>query len=449
MPRRHTKTLLLTRNFLWIAAAAASAWAQQAPDPLIADPRHTHLDLENQWVRVFEEHLGPHETMPMHQHPAPGAVIVFLTDRNNQLTYFDGTVKTFHNQAGDVIWSAPTVHKSENLTGAEFTAVQIEPRPVVNSQPFPKESMDAVTVDPAHYQVMAENEWIRAIRLTVGPHEKLKMHKHPATGAVVVYLTDQDMRQYHADGTSRESHYKAGTVRWVPPDAAHQDENLSDKPFRLVRIELKQAEAVVAEVVAEDTRIRILCSNGIRAAVEKLLPDYERGMGRSMKVQFAEGTGVDLAGTGIGIAVRAGLPKPDLTKREAIKQMLLRSKSIGCVKEGASTPAIVSMLNALGISEDVQRKTVFQPGAERSMASVAEGQIDVAFALISEILPAPGVQLAGPFPPEFQKRIIMTAGISSSTRNRDVASEIIQSLTSAAAAATIKATGLDPVVKEK
>ena len=180
--------------------------------------------------------------MPMHQHPPPGAVIVFLTDRDNQLTYFDGTVKTFHNPAGDVIWSAPTVHQSENLSGARFAAVQIEPRPAANPRPFPEESTDAVTVDPMHYQVVAENEWIRAIRLTVGAHEKLRMHKHPATGAVVVYLTDQNMRQYHADGTSRESHYKAGTVRWVEPDAAHQDENLGGKPFRLIRIELKQSQ---------------------------------------------------------------------------------------------------------------------------------------------------------------------------------------------------------------
>jgi len=219
-------------------------WAEgaQAPDPLVADPQHMHLELENQWVRVFQEHLGPHEKMPMHQHPAPGAVIVFLTDRNNQLTYFDGSVKTFQNHAGDVIWAEPTVHKAENLTGAQFAAFQIEPKPAVNSKPFLRETSDAVTVDPAHYHVVAENEWVRAIALTVGPHEKLKMHAHPATGAVVVYLTDQNMRQYHADGTARESHWKAGTVRWVPPDVAHQDENLGDKPFRLVRIELKQAQ---------------------------------------------------------------------------------------------------------------------------------------------------------------------------------------------------------------
>jgi quercetin dioxygenase-like cupin family protein len=244
MPRRYSKALLIFGGGLFFSSGLlrTGTAATQAPDPLIADPQHTHLELENKWVRVFQEHLGPHETMPMHQHPAPGAVIVFLTGRDNRLTYFDGSVKTFQNQPGNVIWAAPTVHRSENLTGAQFAAIQIEPKPAANAKAFPKESTDAVIVDPEHYQVVAENEWIRAIRLTVGPHEKLKMHKHPATGAVVVLLTDQNMRQYHADGTSRESHGKAGTVRWTEPDAAHQDENLSDQPFRLVRIELKQAQ---------------------------------------------------------------------------------------------------------------------------------------------------------------------------------------------------------------
>src|ERR1700733_4410895 len=89
MPRRHSKALLIwSCGFLGMCAAGA-----QAPDPLVADPQHIHLELENQWVRVFQEHMGPHESMPMHQHPAPGAVIIFLTARNNRLTYFDGTVK--------------------------------------------------------------------------------------------------------------------------------------------------------------------------------------------------------------------------------------------------------------------------------------------------------------------------------------------------------------------
>jgi molybdate transport system substrate-binding protein len=233
-------------------------------------------------------------------------------------------------------------------------------------------------------------------------------------------------------------------------------------------------------VAAQDTEIRILCSNGFRAAIEKLLPEYERTVGHRINTQFgasatfkhsieggerfdlailtpqiiddlikqgkiADGTAVDLASSGIGIAVRAGLPKPDVSTAQAMKQTLLQAKTIAYVKEGASSSAVVNMLNRLGISEEVQRKTAFQEGAERSMASVASGQSDIAFALISEIVPAPGVQLAGQLPPEFQTRITLSAGIASSTKNRGAANEIIKLLTSPAAAAAIKATGLEPI----
>jgi molybdate transport system substrate-binding protein len=230
----------------------------------------------------------------------------------------------------------------------------------------------------------------------------------------------------------------------------------------------------------QDNDIRILCSNGIKAAAEKLLPEYERTMGRRIKVQYgtsatfkrtieggepfdlailtpqliedlikdgkiAAGTKVDIATTGIGIAVRAGSPKPDVATLDAIKRLVLKARSIGYVKEGASAAAIVNLLDRLGINAELQNKVVFQPGAERSMASVASGQTDVGFALISEILSVPGVQLAGPFPPEFQRPIGMSAGIASSTKNREAAGKIIKSLTSSEASATIKATGLDPV----
>jgi molybdate transport system substrate-binding protein len=230
---------------------------------------------------------------------------------------------------------------------------------------------------------------------------------------------------------------------------------------------------------AEETEIRILCSNGMKAAVEKLLPEYERSMGRRMKVQFgtsanlqrsiengepfdlailtqqivgdliregriAPGSRVDIASSGIGIAFRAGSPKPDVTTPEAIKQTLLKAKSIAYVKEGATTPAIVDMFHTLGISQEVQNKVVFEPGAERNMASVAAGQAEVAFGLVSEIVPAPGVQLAGPVPPQFQKPITMSAGIARSTKNREAVNKLIQSLKSAEASSTIKATGLEP-----
>ena len=67
------------------------------------------------------------------------------------------------------------------------------------------------------------------------------LHKHPDTGAILVHLTDQNMRLTLSDGTTRDSRYAAKQVRWVGPGTAHQDENLSDTPLKFIRIELKLA----------------------------------------------------------------------------------------------------------------------------------------------------------------------------------------------------------------
>ncbi len=228
--------------FLAIIAAMPAARAQ-ALDPLVADPQHYQLEVENQWVRVIREHMGPNEKMPMHQHPGPGAVIVFLTDRHNRLTAPDGTSQELRNHAGDLMWSMPSTHRGENLTSAPFEAVQIEPRRPAGapSSPAPPDKLDATAVDPQHYHVELENEYVRVLRVNIGAHEKLRMHTHPNTGAILVQLTDQNLRLTLSDGTTRDSRYAAKRVRWVDPGIAHQDENLSGTPLTFIRIELKLA----------------------------------------------------------------------------------------------------------------------------------------------------------------------------------------------------------------
>lgn len=226
--------------WFWCGHAVISA---QSLDPLVADPQHYKLEIENQWVRVIREQMAPRETMPMHQHPPPGAVIVFLTGRHNRLTAPDGAAQELRNQAGDLMWSAASTHRSENLDATAFEAVQIEPRRPngVKLTPAPAEPMDAPLVDPQHYHVEIDNEYVRVIRVTIGPHEKLRLHKHPDTKAVLVHLTDQNMRLTLADGTTRESKYPAKQVRWVESAGAHQDENRSDTPLQFIRVELKLA----------------------------------------------------------------------------------------------------------------------------------------------------------------------------------------------------------------
>ena len=223
---------------LWVRPAAHA----QIPDPLAIDKVHYKLEVENQWVRAFREMMGPRETMVMHQHPAPGAVIIFLTDRLNRLISPEGAARELRDHAGDVMWAPASAHRSENLTDAPFEAVQVEPRRPAGGTPHPftvDKKMDAAVVDPEHYHVELDNEYARVLRVTIGPHEKLRLHKHPESGAVLVYLTDQNMRITLADGATRPSRYPAKTVRWVEPGPAHQDENLSDSALRFIRVELK------------------------------------------------------------------------------------------------------------------------------------------------------------------------------------------------------------------
>jgi len=224
-----------------VVLAAAQLVLAQAPDPLAADPQHYHLEVQNQWVRVIRERMAVNDKMPMHQHPGPGALIVFLTDRHNRLTAPDGKSQELRNHAGDLMWAAPSTHRGENLNNAPFEALQIEPKVSGSGKRAPAEPQDATVIDPKHYHVEFENEYVRAIRVNIGPHEKLAVHKHPQTGAVLVQLTDQHLRLTSADGTARESNYPAKLVRWVEPAGAHQDENLSDQPLRFIRVELKYA----------------------------------------------------------------------------------------------------------------------------------------------------------------------------------------------------------------
>jgi molybdate transport system substrate-binding protein len=236
----------------------------------------------------------------------------------------------------------------------------------------------------------------------------------------------------------------------------------------------------VAIAPAQETEIHIVCSNGFKAGMEKLLHDGERNSGRTAKLKYgasanlkksieggepfdlailtpqivedlikdgkiAAGTKVDLASSGVGLAVRAGRSKPDVATAAAMKQTLLAAKSIGYVGVGAGTPAILDMLDRLGIRDAVQNKTVLQQGASESMKNLADGKLDVDFALISEILPAAGVQLVGPLPSEFQRKIVLSAGIGSAATNREAASKFIKALTSPAAATAVKSVGLEPI----
>ncbi len=100
----------------------------------------------------------------------------------------------------------------------------------------PTYAQDAVKVDPKHYKVEFENDRVRALRITYGPGEKSVMHEHPAS--LAVFLTDGSVRFTLPDGKSQDVSAKAGTVEWEA-GVKHLPENLGDKPFELILVELK------------------------------------------------------------------------------------------------------------------------------------------------------------------------------------------------------------------
>jgi quercetin dioxygenase-like cupin family protein len=97
-------------------------------------------------------------------------------------------------------------------------------------------AQDAAKVDSQHYKVETENAQVRILRVHYGPHEKSVMHSHPATA--VVFLTDGKIRFTSADGKTQESSVKAGQTMYTAAQT-HLPENLGDKPFEVVVIELK------------------------------------------------------------------------------------------------------------------------------------------------------------------------------------------------------------------
>ncbi len=97
-------------------------------------------------------------------------------------------------------------------------------------------AQDPVKVDSKHYKVEYENEQVRVLRITYGPHEKSVMHEHPA--GVAVFLTTQKGKFTLADGKTLERDWKVGDARWIPAEK-HLPENLSDKPLELILVELK------------------------------------------------------------------------------------------------------------------------------------------------------------------------------------------------------------------
>jgi molybdate transport system substrate-binding protein len=231
-------------------------------------------------------------------------------------------------------------------------------------------------------------------------------------------------------------------------------------------------------VVADTAEIKVFTTRAIATVLHELGPDFERATGHQLtvtsdiairmvrRIQAGEpfdflvaapghidelirqgriipDTRTDLARSGIGVQVRAGARKPDVSSVETFKQALLDARSIAYLKEGQSGVYLSGMMERLGIAEAISSK-VTRPETDIVSELVANGDVELGMVVITQILTTPGVELVGPLPPELQSYITFTAGVSTSSGVPSAAKDLISFLTGPSAIQVMKSQGMEP-----
>jgi molybdate transport system substrate-binding protein len=160
--------------------------------------------------------------------------------------------------------------------------------------------------------------------------------------------------------------------------------------------------------------------------------------------QVAAGSRVDLVRSSIGIAVRAGAPRPDVSSVEALTRTLLGATSIAYSSSASGVYLSTELFQRLGIADQIKAKSR-RIESEPVGVVVARGEAEIGFQQMSELLPVRGIDIIGPLPAGAQRVTVFAAGVAAATKAPDAARTLIAFLASPAAAAAIRKSGLEPV----
>ena len=242
--------------------------------------------------------------------------------------------------------------------------------------------------------------------------------------------------------------------------------------------------AIFAAHAAAADEITVICSGGFSTALRELAPQFERVSGHKLNLgwgpslgtthdaipmrfqrgesmdvlimvgaalgelakegKVVEGSRVDLARSLIGMVVRKGAPKPDISSVEALERTLLAAKSIAYSDSASGVYIEKEMIPRLGIAEQLKGKARMIP-AEPVGKVVARGEAELGFQQLSELKAVEGIDIVGLIPGDAQKVTVFSAGISASSAQPEAAKSLLAWLTSDKARATITRTGLEPI----
>jgi molybdate transport system substrate-binding protein len=160
--------------------------------------------------------------------------------------------------------------------------------------------------------------------------------------------------------------------------------------------------------------------------------------------RIVAGTRVVLARSGIGMAVRRGAPRPDISSVDAFKRALLQAESIAYSAQTSGIYLSTELFPRLGIAEQVKARSR-RIDHERVGAVVARGEAELGFQQISELLPIAGIDYVGPLPPEIQRMTEFSAGVVAGAKSPEAARALIEYFASPAGVQAMKKTGLEPI----
>jgi molybdate transport system substrate-binding protein len=252
--------------------------------------------------------------------------------------------------------------------------------------------------------------------------------------------------------------------------------------FRALALGL--AGALLLAGAASAAEVQVMISGGLTAAYNVLVPEFERLTGNKVLTAYGPSMGttvnaipirlergegadvlimvgyalgdlvkqgkviadsrIDLTKSPIGIAVKSGAPKPDISSAEAVKRALLAAKSIAYSDSASGVYVSTEMFQRLGIADAMKDKARKIP-AEPVARVVARGDAEIGFQQISELLPVPDIDIVGQLPPELQKITVFSAGIATVAKEPDAGKALIRFLASPAAGAAIVKSGIEPI----
>ena len=149
---------------------------------------------------------------------------------------------------------------------------------------------------------------------------------------------------------------------------------------------------------------------------------------------------------GVGVGIREGAPKPDISTPEAFKKALLNARTVAYPEEGASGIYFANLVKRLGISEEMKSRLRPMPG-EYNVEVVATGEVDMVVVVASRIYGVKGAQLVGLLPEELQTWIGFTAGVSANAKEPELARKLVKYFTAPAGEPFLRQMGLQPYVE--